>query len=378
MKWEGPHLGRPHLGRPHLGRPHLGRPHLGRPHLGRPHLGRVWAAVAILTFGCPPTLSRPESGPHLDYLAQGEREMRHGRFDAAATAFSQAASEAERRVDRDEARYRQSRALREGERFHEAIAILDEIAATRPPSRRTARAIFDAALLHERLGDESEAIAGFERVVRQHSDEGPAARALRLWLSKLPPGSARRLTEVLHRDLRDTDLADDLLAARAELALEEGDRQGARGALEQLVADHPYPQGHRWDDAIERLAQMDLEDGAPEQAVRRLSAMLERAEQTTIVGSYTLPAFPRAQLEIARIYRDHLADPEAAEDAFEELSRRFPDSTLRDDATVELGEMLLGSGRIRRGCEMLRDAVAEFDVGSARRRATARIASDCD
>ena len=338
-------------------------------------------ALLPLLVACPPTLSRPHSPAYEDHLAAGERHMRHGRYEESAREWSLAAEAADRRVDRDEAQYRQSRALKRLGRWEEAVALLDGIAARRPPSRRTARAILDASLIrYEHLDRPDEALAGFESILRRHSDEGPAARALVLLVAHHRERSlddALRVVGQLGQDLADTDLGDDLLALEADLRLEADDRQGARRALERIVAEHPYPQGHRWDDAIEQLAEMDVEDGRADAAIERLEAMLERAESTTMVGSYTLPAFPRAQLRIARIQRDQLRDYAAAEVAFDAVYDDFPDSTLRDDARVELGEMLLEQGESRRACRILRDAIEEFEVGRARRRAVARVARDC-
>lgn len=341
---------------------------------------RVLLLTALL-MGCPPTLSRPHSPAYRDHLAIGERHMRHGRYEESAAEFALAAEEASRRVDVDEALYRQSRALKRGERYAEAVEVLDVIAQRRPVSRRTSRALLDASLLrYDRLDEHDAALVGFNTIVREHSDEGPAARALVMILAHHRDQSdadALRVVTELRTQVAETDLGDDLLAAEAELRLASDDRAGARRALEQLVADYPYPQGHRWDDAITKLAEMDVEDGDVPRAIERLEGMLERAETTTIVGSYTLPAFPAAQLEIARLQRDQLHDYDAAEDSFDAVYDDFPESTLRDDARVELGEMLIDQGEQRRGCRILRDAVEEFEVGGARRRAVARVEQDC-
>ncbi len=341
-----------------------------------------WAAACmVLLAGCPPTLSRPGSPAFETRLAYGEREMRHGRFAAAEVAFAEAAAVARRRVDRDEALYRRSRALRRSRRFAEAVEVLEKIAARRPPSRRTARALFDAARLRdEHLGETELAVAGYARVVREHSNEGPASRALALWLAHArgrSPTQALSLVTSLEAELAGTDLGDDLLMAEHGLRLEVGDRAGARDALERIVRAYPYPQGHRWDEALLRLADMELEDSRPLRAIGWLEELLQRAETTTLVGSYTLPAFPLAQLRIARIHRDFTGDTEAARRAFRDVARNFPDSRLRDDATVELGELLLDHGDTVGGCQLLRAALREFEVGSARRRALRRVTSDC-
>ncbi|MCB9601372.1 MAG: tetratricopeptide repeat protein [Sandaracinus sp.] len=337
-------------------------------------------AFALLLFGCPPTLSRPRSPEHLNALAEGERHARHGRHDEAIAAFAHAAETADRRVDRDEARYRQSRALVDAGRYDEAVALLDEIAAVRPPSRRTGRALYDAALLRfERLDAIPQALEGFERVVREHPDEGLGGRALHHWLGWMREhrGVEAVLATIAQLDavLSESTLGDDLLWRRHELQLAEDRRTEAVATLELLIERHPYPQGERWDDAILLLATMDLEDGRPEAAVARLEAMLERAETTTLMGSYTLPAFPEARLRIARIHRD-AGDHAAARRSYEALVDDFPDSTLRDDALYELASMQLDDGD-QDGCDTLQRVLEITDVGRSARAARERLERDC-
>lgn len=341
----------------------------------------VAAGLLALLLGCPPTLSKPESAAHLDALAEGDRHAGHGRDEEAAAAYARAATEADRRVDRDEALYRQSRAEVDAGHPERAIELLLTIANTSPPSRRTPRALFDAGRLRYELGDVDGAIALFRRATLEFPSEGPAARALVWWLRHFEERDetdrALAVLDWLLPQVRRSKLGDDILAHETRLRLAQGDREGARAALERTVHDYPYPYGHRWDDATLQLAAMDVEDGAYERAIERLEAMLERSEGTSMVGSYTLPAFAEALLQIARIRRDHLNDREGADDAFEAVHDDYETSLLRDDALVERGEMWIEAGDRERGCAHLREAVEEFEVGSARRRAAARVEADC-
>lgn len=336
--------------------------------------------LPLFLTACPPTLSRSRSPDFDERLARAERDAHHGRDEAAAAGFEEAAELAGRRVDRDEARYRQARALADAGEHAEALEVLDAIAAAEPPSRRTARALFDASKLRasqsERSGD-----AGFLRVVREHPESGIAGRALHWLLRDHSPQDVVRRLVSLDAEVGETSLGDDILMRMhdAHVALE--DAAAARADLERLVERHPYPHGERWDEAILLLAAMDLEEQRPDHALARLERMLERAESTHLSGSYTLPGFPKAHLLIAQIHRDAaLSDPSRRDDAerwYRTFDDAFPTSILRDDAAVERGFMWLDAGDEARGCAILEDALEEFEVGHARRLGAERYGRDC-
>jgi len=339
-------------------------------------------AFALLG-GCPPTISSPHNRQHEDALAEGGRHMSHGRYEEAIASYDHAADEASRRVDLDEALFRETRALVQLERYDEAVAILDEVGNRRPVSRRTSRALFDASLIRlDHLNQREQALAGFERVMRETPDDGLGTRSLyyilRDYEQQNDPAGAVAFCTRLQADLGSTTLGDDLLREKANFHILLGDRASARVALEEIVHRYPYPYGQRWDDAITTLAEMDVEDGEPESAVERLTLLVRHNEQTNLIGTYSLPSMSAAQMRIGQIYRDEIHDYEKAEDAFEDLQRKFPRSTLRDDALFEAGAMWLDVGNNpRRGCRILRRVVDDFEVGGARRRAEERIAADC-
>jgi len=349
----------------------------------------VRSSIAVLVTlcgltlaGCPWTLSEQRGEEHLDAFAIAERHRHHGRLDEAERSYALAAENAERRVDLDEAEYRRSRVLIDLERYDEAATLLLEIGARRPVSRRTARAIYDAARVYDhRLQQPERAYPLYEQIMREFPDDGLGTRSLYFRLFAMRDaedfaGCIAYLDELYPR-VRENSLGDDALKMKADIQLEAEDRAGARVTLEQIVRDHPYPQGHRWDEAIEKLAAMDVEDGHPLVAIARLERMLERFENTTIIGSYTQTGMPRAQLNIARIYRDELHDYDEADSEFRRVLRRFPDSILRDDASYERGAMWLDQGERDRGCDILRDVVEDFEVGHPRRLAAARVEADC-
>ena len=223
-----------------------------------------------------------------------------------------------------------------------------------------------------------EGLAGLYQLVLGYPDSALASRALVVLVREIaPPESALRFLDQLYAHLGDSDLGDDVLDITANVAIEIGDRARATAALERIVADHPYPRGQRWDDALWRLADLAEADGEPARAAAYLVDMLSVAEATSAPGSYTRPRFPEAQIRLARLYHRDLGDEAAAREAYRAAYEDFPTSRYRDDALVEHGEMLLELGLGRDGCRLLAQAVEEFDVGSARRRAARRLASGC-
>ncbi|MFW6086387.1 MAG: tetratricopeptide repeat protein [Myxococcota bacterium] len=327
------------------------------------------------------TLSAPDSEAFRDAMAEATRHEHHGRREEAARAYARAAEAADRRVDRDEADYRRAHVLEELGHTDRALTLLDDIASRRPPSRRTARARFDAALMRYDTGAKDAALKGFRTVAVEHSDSGLGGRALWYLVKDRrdadDDAGALRLVRSLYPRLRDTSLGDDLLHYEARILKDRGDRAGARAALERLVDNHPYPQGHRWDDALLELSEWAEEAGEPRRAIGYLEALVQRHDTTTMVGSYTLPSMPKAQLRIAQLYRDEVGDDEAAAAAYERLVAKFPRSTLRDDALFELGELHFDRGDRAAACELFERVEREFEVGHARRQAAERLREDC-
>jgi hypothetical protein len=84
-----------------------------------------------------------------------------------------------------------------------------------------------------------------------------------------------------------------------------------------------------------------------------------------------------SQLRIARLHRDRLRDPAAAVAAYRVLVEEFRFSLLRDDAMVEMSEVLLGEREADEACDILAEVLREFEVGRARRRADGLLREHC-
>lgn len=343
------------------------------------------ALLAASVFGAlsacaAPTLSKPRGAAHLDALADAERHQHHGRLADAASAYSKAAAAAERRVDRDEALYRESRVRARMGDFERAIALCDLIARTLPPSRRTLRARLDGARYQLRLSRPEAAEPALLALLDDAPESGEAKSALRILLamhSDGDPHATLAYVRSLRARIHPGHLDEALAFREAELLLSLDRRDEAQAALKRQIEQYDYPGGHYWDEALSLLADLALDANEPRVAIDYLRRMLAERESAFLIGSYTRSLFPASALRIARIYRDRLDDPEAAIVAYREAREGFPKSRIVDDALTEEAELELARGERERGCALFREVTTRFEVGAARRRALARIAADC-
>lgn len=350
--------------------------------LVRPRALFDFGLVLILCVGCVPTISKPRGEKHLASLSEAEAQQHAGRYEEAVASYKAAAASAERRVDRDEALYRASRVLARMNRHAEAIALCDELGAAEPPARRTLRARLDAARYRLLVGEEARADQDLRKLVMQHPDEGAGKSALRLLLSRHVEGAASPevalvwVREFAAQTANDST-AETLMNVEAELLLALDRRDEARKKLEEQVARFPYPKGHRWDDALYRLANLSLDAQDPKAAIAYLESMIAVHEQSIGIGSYTRPLFSKAALRIARIYRDDVKDVDAALKAYGRVRSEFPRSLVADDALHEEAELLMARGQREQACDLLRSVVEDNEVGSARRHAEEQVSAEC-
>lgn len=350
--------------------------------------GRVVLALALGLFavGCVPTISKQRGEAHLNALAEAEAHQHHGRLAEAAAAYRDAAEKAERRVDRDECLYRESRVYARMGEFQKAIELCDQLAEIEPMARRTLRAKLDASR-YRLLGDDADEIKKAEKTLRNLITEHPDSAASRSALRML---AVRHIDDVedkeeglawlesLLEEVRNESIGEPMMNIQAELLLKLGRRDEAIGILESQVEKYPYPEGRRWDDALYRLAELAVEDKNPKKAIAFLEQMIEVHESSYIIGSYTRPMFSKAALKIARIYRDELNDPKSAIKAYAHVRSEFPMSLSVDDALAEEAELRLAQGDRAAGCDLLREVIAKHDAGQARRRAQAKVGESCN
>ena len=348
-------------------------------------LGRALGPLLLLVClfpACAPTFSKPRGQGHLDALSEAREHQSAGRLQQAADAYAVAAQQAERKVDKDEALYRQSRVLAKLGNLPAAIEICDQLGAEEQVARRTLRCRLDSARYRMLTGEEERADTDLRKLVVDEPDSAAAQGALRILVARHVDGvedkdQALSYLQDLRDEVKPSTLGEPMMSAEAELLLQMGRKDEAKEMLERQIERYPYPQGKRWDDALWQLADLALENENPKGAINYLKTMVSVHESSLILGSYTRPMMSKAALRIARIYRDNLRDNDAAMDAYKDVRSEFPRSIVVDDALAEEAELRLAQGDRDRGCDLLRELMEAHEVGSARRKAERRIASEC-
>lgn len=339
--------------------------------------------LMLSVSACAPTLSKPRGKAHLNALAEAQTAQHHGRLDEAVALYQTAADTAERRVDRDEALYRQSRVYARKGDYTNAIAVCDKLGDSEVVARRTLRARLDAARYRLLTNVEVErAENDLMDLMEDEPDSAAAQSALRiLAVRHVDDVEDKEQGLVWIREMKSKVLADSLgeplMGAEAELLLQLDRKDEAKLVLERQVARYPYPKGRRWDDALWQLADLALEDENPKKAIDYLQQMVDAHEYSFVIASYTRPRMPKAGLRIARIYRDDLRDPDKAIRAYEKVRSEFPRSTVIDDSLAEEAELRIARGERDEGCDLYKELMENHEVGSARKRAESRIAAEC-
>jgi tetratricopeptide (TPR) repeat protein len=323
-------------------------------------------AIALVVAACSAPAPLPE-------LAAAEHQARAGEIDRALASYRaaqvtcQAIRIARRRHEAcGQALVEEAELLVDSGRIDQAIAAYEAIPAKTdndpPPS---ATGVYRAGVLRlERAEAQTPADAAGERaawtllwrVVTEFPDEAFAGdaveRLLRDGRGRDPRALFAQFSTAIGA-LGDTQVADNLLWAEADLAAHElGEPAAARALYDRIPEDHPdsgFRDDARWFGAA---LSRQLGDGAG--AAQRLRALLATREVAIGAGSYFSIWLDNAQLELGRVLRDDLHDLPGAIGAFRRLGVDYPASILRDDALIELAETLALAGDPPGACAALR------------------------
>ncbi len=314
---------------------------------------RAALLAALLVVGCAPTLPRP----YLEARGAAERAYTSGRYDEAAEHWKEAARQAKRPRNRDEALYRVGACLDQAGRYPQAEAAYDKLLRLAPHGERAPRAAYDRAVIEIKHGNSEHGYRQLEQVMIDYPRSGPAVSALhRVLVHADQQGGPTRALAVLDRllpKLDKSELSERLNFAYAEYLDKAGRTRAARDRYLYTAKRFPYPYGALWDDALYMASKDDEKLGDYRAAIAVLRRMLKEQEPSSMQGSYERPRFDQAQMRIAVLYRDRLHDPAAARRAFHKVWTDHPTSLLRDDALWDEALLAKKAGDVDDACSVL-------------------------
>jgi TolA-binding protein len=296
-------------------------------------------------------------------LVTAERLEREGDTEAALAAYRSAQSScktvtpARRRKEVcGRALIGEAELLEDAGRIPEAIeawAAIPQKSENDPPP--SAQGIYRAGVLSLREGQEKAGWTLLWKVVTDYPDEAFAGDAVTKLLDDGRRRDAKALWGVMSElvpALEETAVADNLLWALADLAEHElNDPKAARALYDRIPDEHP-DSGLR-DDARWHAARLSRALGDGRGAEKRLRALVATREVAFGAGSYFSVWLDDAQLELGRVLRDDLRDPEHAIGAFTQLPEDYPASILHDDAMYEIAVTRAQQGRKEDACAAL-------------------------
>jgi tetratricopeptide (TPR) repeat protein len=219
----------------------------------------------------------------------------------------------------------------------------------------------EAARLHFALGHVEKAYSLAWAAIINYPEEFTTDVALRMLVKDGRARDPERLYLALvetYVRLEKTELADNLLAALADLAEKElRDPAGAIDVWDRLAE---RKDSSLRDEALWRAALLVRARKDPHGAIRRLRALLATQEHSYLVGSYDSVHLDDAQLLVGIILRDDLGEPRAALHEFALVERRFKATILGDDALWETAVTYEQLGEDQGRCRALRELEARF------------------
>lgn len=309
--------------------------------------------ITAFALGCGPSVDPVFSRT----IAAADRAQTAGRHIEAAHEFEHAAEAAREVSDRNYALSLAATSYLKANDRADAARILDALIASPPVNGTVAvRARFDRALLALET-DENESLDALERFVVEHPESALARRALAIVLDRRASSDLGERTKILERiapRVRGTELEERVTYSLALTHDEKGENARARDELIKLAHDFPYPKGALFDDALFRASEIDERLGNYRQAITDLEVMLKARETTSLIGTYERPKYLPAAMRIAVLYRDRLADPERARDAYFRVFNDFAYSTSRDDALFEAALLSRKLGDPDTACSAMR------------------------
>ncbi len=264
----------------------------------------------------------------------GEKARRQKNPSAEQGSFERAAALAEDDDERSEALYRAAHAQLRAGNIEQGANRLEELAKKYPTSARAARAWLDAGRVWEKLERNTRAINAYEVVWRKYPDAGGAITAAKQAVLLMPGSDAStKWKSILERN--HSDALRPAVLYELGISLEETSPREAIAVFEEIAKLEPLPLGSYTDEALLHAAKLRRAAGDFTGALDTLQLLTVHGGDAAIVGSYNRPAYVEGLLLQGRILRDDLMNKQEAIKVFLQVSERFPDSRLVDDALWE-------------------------------------------
>ncbi|MBW2456769.1 MAG: tetratricopeptide repeat protein [Deltaproteobacteria bacterium] len=319
-----------------------------------------WLAAALVASvvwclaACGPSYGEAFLRPY----RAAQRAYGAGRYDEAAQLFEEAAGQASRLKDRDEAYFMQARMYERLGQWDQVRATYRRLIELSPTGPRTARAVFELASVEIAQGDGPSGWALLKAAIERYPNHGSGRRALTRWAAHTSAAAGEeQLIAQLDRWLSTfarTDLEQQVKVERGRALYRSGKLPEARIQLVTAAREHPYPKGSLTDDALLQAAEIAEELQDYPQAIADLRELLAARELAT-GGSYERPLYPVAQLRIARVYRDRLKDRKAALRELRLMYIDHAESILADDAMWEAALLWRELGDGDEACDLAED-----------------------
>lgn len=302
----------------------------------------------MLALGCAPSLP----ARYVSARDAAEKAYSQKNYRGAAAHWHEAAQSAPSARARHEAEYREAASLERAGDSDAAEVIYERLAGS--GGERSERAAYARAELNDSRSAKTAGLLALRAAVVRFPNSGMARNAAYRFLEREAElgGDERALTaaERLATEVRGSEVEEALLYARAKRLEALGRYQAARDAYVDLANRFPYPRGAHWDEALLAAARLDESAGRHTLAIRSLERLLAERETSRLNGSYERVGYAEARLQLAKIFRDGLADPARARREFRRVWQDHPTSRLRDDALFEEALTALSSGDPKGAC----------------------------
>jgi tetratricopeptide (TPR) repeat protein len=319
-----------------------------------------FSAACVALVACAPNRGQVyERG-----MAEADRAEVEGRYAEAARDFDAAAGSALVARDRVHAIYLAALMYEKDGDQTSARERYRRLSRASPAAEDSAAAAYKEADMDIARGDAKGGWQEMEAMLLRFPDDGFAKPALHRLLRHVDeaagPEGALAYLRALTPALEPTERAEEVAYETAARLEALGRLEEARDAFLRTATRWPYPTGALWDDALYRAAEIDERLGRPEAALADLNLMLSKQEVAILVGSYTRPRYPEAAMLAARICRDDLHDAERARKLFHEAYANFPSWGMRDEALWLEADLSKTEGRGSEECGTLEKLVREF------------------